>query len=58
LANGCDVRASAEALHLHRSTLYYRIERILEITGANLRDGETRFEVMLGLRSAALLGLR
>jgi len=58
LASGSDVRATADALHLHRSTLYYRIERISEITGANLRDGETRFELMLGLRLAALLGLR
>ncbi len=58
LSNGSDARATAEALHLHRSTLYYRIERISEITGANLRDGETCFELMLGLRLAALLGLR
>lgn len=58
LANGCDVRATAQVMHMHRSSLYYRIERISEITGANLRDGETRFELLLGLRLAALLGLR
>jgi hypothetical protein len=57
LRTGCDARATAKLLYVHRSTLYYRIDRIAEITGANLRDGEDRFELTLGLRVAALLGL-
>ena len=57
LRTGCDARATAKLLYVHRSTLYYRIHRIAEITGANLRDGEARFELTLGLRVAALLGL-
>lgn len=57
LSTGGDARATADLLHLHRSTLYYRVDRISEITGANLRDGEARFELTLGLRVAALLGL-
>ncbi|WP_246368265.1 PucR family transcriptional regulator [Kibdelosporangium persicum] len=57
LRTGGDARSAAEALHLHRSTLYYRIDRIADITGANLRDGDTRFDLTLGLRVAALLGL-
>lgn len=57
LTTGGDVRSTANMLHVHRSTLYYRIDRIAEITGANLRDGEARFELTLGLRVAALLGL-
>ncbi|MFE0420614.1 PucR family transcriptional regulator [Streptomyces tendae] len=57
LTTGGDVRTTADLLHLHRSTLYYRVDRISEITGANLRDGEARFELTLGLRVAALLGL-
>lgn len=57
LTTGGDARSTASVLHVHRSTLYYRIDRIAEITGANLRDGEARFELTLGLRVAALLGL-
>jgi hypothetical protein len=34
-----DVKATAEALNLHRATLYYRLQRIEEITGARLRSG-------------------
>ncbi len=37
LDNGGDVTASAEELHIHRTTLYYRLERIEELTGVNLR---------------------
>jgi len=55
LTNGGDARSTAASLHLHRSTLYYRIDKISEITGANLKDGEARFELMLGLRIATLL---
>lgn len=57
LKTGGDARSTARLLHVHRSTLYYRIDRIAEITGANLRDGDARFELTLGLRVAALLGL-
>jgi hypothetical protein len=57
LANGGDVRKSADVLHLHRSTLYYRIEKITEAVGRDLSDGEARFELMLGIRLAYLAGL-
>jgi hypothetical protein len=57
LAHGGDVRKSADALHLHRSTLYYRIEKITEAVGQDLSDGEARFELMLSIRLAYLAGL-
>ncbi len=53
-----DVKATAEALTLHRATLYYRINRIEEITGARLKTGEDRLALHLGLRLARLAGLR
>ncbi|NKE62769.1 hypothetical protein FXN61_41030 [Lentzea sp. PSKA42] len=56
-SRGGDVGETAAALHLHRSTLYYRLDRIAEITGLDPRDGEARFELMLGLRVARLAGL-
>jgi DNA-binding PucR family transcriptional regulator len=57
LTHGCDARKTAEALHLHRSTLYYRLERITEALGDDLRDGEARFELMLSIRLANIARL-
>ena len=57
LTHGCDVRKTAEALHLHRSTLYYRLEKITEAIGGDLKDGEARFELMLGIRLANMARL-
>jgi sugar diacid utilization regulator len=53
-----DARATAEALSLHRATLYYRLNRIEEITGARLKAGDDRLALHLGLRLARLSGLR
>jgi sugar diacid utilization regulator len=52
-----DVKATAEALSLHRATLYHRINRVEEITGARLKTGEDRLSLHLGLRLARLSGL-
>ena len=40
---------TAEALHLHRTSLYYRLDRIAEITGLDLDDGRDRLLLHLGL---------
>ncbi|MDF3339166.1 helix-turn-helix domain-containing protein [Mycolicibacterium septicum] len=57
LANGGDVRRTSEDMYLHRSTLYYRLEKLTEAVGSDLGDGETRFDLMLSLRLARLAGL-
>ncbi|MGZ8647222.1 MAG: PucR family transcriptional regulator [Solirubrobacteraceae bacterium] len=49
-----DVKATAQALNLHRATLYYRLQRIEEITGARLKVGEDRLALHLGLYLARL----
>ncbi|WP_415624134.1 PucR family transcriptional regulator [Mycobacterium intermedium] len=36
---------SATALHIHRSTLRYRLARIAELTGHDLREVDTRFNL-------------
>ncbi|WP_330229337.1 helix-turn-helix domain-containing protein [Nocardia sp. NBC_00508] len=41
---------SAAALHIHRSTLRYRLGRIREITGFDLRDVNTRFNLQAATR--------
>ncbi|HEX6026654.1 MAG TPA: helix-turn-helix domain-containing protein [Solirubrobacter sp.] len=53
-----DAKATAEALTLHRATLYYRLNRIEEITGARLKAGDDRLALHLGLRLARLSGVR
>jgi hypothetical protein len=50
---GGDVRAAADALHLHRTTLYYRLERISALTDVDLRDEGQRHDLDLALRLAA-----
>jgi purine catabolism regulator len=47
--HGNHVRA-AEALHLHRNTLLYRLARIEAIGGINLDDPEVRLAVQVALR--------
>lgn len=53
LDHGGDVTAAAHALHLHRTTLYYRLDRIVELTGVDLRDGHDRTDLQLALWLAA-----
>ncbi|MFI6503930.1 PucR family transcriptional regulator [Nonomuraea typhae] len=58
LENAGDGPATAEQLFVHRTTLYYRLQRIEELTGARLSDGGDRLAFHLGLKIATLLGLR
>lgn len=50
---GGDVAAAASSLHLHRTTLYYRLERIKELTGVDLLDGGSRIHLQMALWLAA-----
>ncbi|MBT2514724.1 CdaR family transcriptional regulator [Arthrobacter sp. ISL-30] len=51
----CNGPAASEALHIHRTTLYYRLGRISELTGLDLSDGRTRLSLHLGLTMLDLL---
>ena len=51
-----DPAAAVAALSIHRTTLYYRLGRIAELTGMDLRDGGERLAVHLGLKIARLTG--
>jgi hypothetical protein len=46
--------AASAALHIHRTTLYYRLGRIRDLTGLDLDDGRTRLTLHLGLTLLAL----
>ena len=48
-----DVMSAAQRLHVHRTTLYYRLERIEALTGVNLRSGVARNDLRMALRLAA-----
>ncbi len=53
---GADARAAASALHLHRSSLYYRLSKCEAVAGVNLRDGGDRLGFHLALKLARLSG--
>lgn len=40
---------AAQALHIHRTTLYYRLGRVQELAGLDLADGRTRLALHVGL---------
>lgn len=42
---------AAAALHIHRSTLRYRLARIAELTGHDLRKVDTRFNLHAATRA-------
>ncbi|MYU26325.1 helix-turn-helix domain-containing protein [Streptomyces sp. SID8352] len=58
LDNACDAQATARDLVIHRSTLYYRLDRVREIVDIDLGSGSVRRELHTALRVATLAGLR
>lgn len=46
---------TAKALHVHRNTLLYRLERISHISGLNLDDPEEHFSLWLALKAHRVL---
>lgn len=57
LDNAGDAQATARSLHLHRTSLYHRLRRIEELAHVDLRSGDDRLALHLGLKLARLLGL-
>lgn len=53
LDHGGEVAPAAEELHVHRTTLYYRLNRITELTGVDLRSGAGRTSLQMALWLAA-----
>lgn len=52
-----DVKTASEQLFAHRTSLYYRLRRIQELTGLDLSSGDDRLTAHLGLRIARLMGI-
>lgn len=51
LEHGGSVSAAAKALSVHTNTVYYRLETIRSVTGADLRDARTLAELELAVMS-------
>ncbi|MGW4771803.1 PucR family transcriptional regulator [Nocardia sp. NPDC004278] len=47
---GGDRTATADALYIHRSTLYYRVSQIEKLTGIDLADGRHRLALHLAVK--------
>ncbi|MFE3829366.1 PucR family transcriptional regulator [Streptomyces sp. NPDC059092] len=52
-----DVKTASERLFAHRTSLYYRLRRIQELTGLDLSNGDDRLIAHLGLKIARLIDL-
>jgi sugar diacid utilization regulator len=53
----CNAATAVARLNIHRTSLYYRIGRIEEITGMSMRSGGDRLSLHLGIKLARLMGL-
>jgi hypothetical protein len=53
-----NAHATAERLQLHRTTLYYRLQRVEALAGTNLKDGNERLCLHLALKLARLTAPR
>lgn len=54
---GCNAKATYERRHIHRATLYYRLQKVQKIAGVNLADGNDRLALHLGFKLSRLTGL-
>jgi purine catabolism regulator len=46
----CEIKTTAEVLHLHRNSVRYKLQRIEELTQVDLNDAETRFQLQFALK--------
>jgi DNA-binding PucR family transcriptional regulator len=55
LRHGCNMNATAHALHAHRHTVAYRLGRLNELTGLDPHDSEDRERLGVALKAARIL---
>lgn len=51
-----NAQSTAEVLHLHRTSLYYRLQRVEQLADTDLKDGMERLALHLTLKVARLTG--
>ncbi|HEY2191530.1 MAG TPA: helix-turn-helix domain-containing protein, partial [Actinomycetospora sp.] len=54
LDHGGNYDDTAAALHIHRSTLRYRLQRIRELSGHDLTHPDTRLNLHVAVRAAVV----
>ncbi len=57
LDNGGEIQRTARRLSIHRSTLYYRLDRISKVVECDISDGAIRLDLHAGMRVARLAAL-
>ena len=55
LAENCNMNATAAAIHAHRHTVSYRLERVKELTGLDPFTSEDRERLGLGLKAYRII---
>jgi len=55
LANNCNMNATAQAIHAHRHTVGYRLERVKELTALDPLRSEDRERLGLGLKAYRII---
>jgi hypothetical protein len=55
LDSGCDNQATAACLHVHRGTVYYRLEKAASLCGMDLSNGMDRLTLHLGIKLLRLI---
>jgi hypothetical protein len=55
LGNDCNMNATATAIHAHRHTVAYRLERVKELTGLDPLRSEDRERLGLGLKAYRII---
>jgi sugar diacid utilization regulator len=55
LANNCNMNATAQAIHAHRHTVAYRLDRVKELSGLDPLRSEDRERLGLGLKAYRII---
>jgi len=55
LDSGCDNQTTAARLHVHRGTVYYRLEKAASLCGMDLSSGLDRLALHLGIKLLRLI---
>ncbi len=55
LDNALNSTLTSESLHVHRNTLLYRLDKIKQLTGIDLDDGETVFRLQFSMKIIGFL---
>jgi PucR C-terminal helix-turn-helix domain/GGDEF-like domain len=55
LDNNCNMNATAQAIHAHRHTIGYRLDRVKELTGLDPLRSEDRERLGLGLKAYRII---